>query len=108
MARYFQRILMIGASRWIEYDLRNDFFRQVQSLSRRFFHRMQTGDIMARATNDLNYVRDFCGPGIMGSVDMILIPSTLCMMIYLSPALTLTTAFPCRSSPSSYTPLCDS
>lgn len=94
IARYFQRTLMIGASRQFEYDLRNALFRHIQHLSQAFFHRTQSGDIMARATNDLNYVRDFIGPGIMGTVDMIRIPFTLAMMLYLSVRLTLITLIP--------------
>lgn len=88
VARYHQRMLMIGASRKFEFDLRNDYFRHVQRLGRRFFQRTPTGDIMARATNDLNYVREFIGPGIMYSVDMLSVPFTLGLMIYLSPRLT--------------------
>lgn len=88
VARYYQRMLMIRASRKFEYDLRNDYFRHVQRLSQRFFHRTQTGDIMARATNDLNFVRAFVGPGIMGSVDLVRLPFALGLMIYLSPRLT--------------------
>ena len=94
VARYFQRTLMIGASRRFEYALRNDYFHQVQRLSPSFFHRMATGDIMARATNDLNYVRDFIGPGIMGTVDMIRVPFTLAMMVYFSGRLTLYSLVP--------------
>lgn len=94
IARYFQRMLMIGASRRFEYDLRNDLFRHVQQLSQRFFHTTPTGDIMARATNDLNYVREFIGPGIMGTADMIRIPFTLGMMIWLSAKLTLLSMIP--------------
>ena len=94
IARYFQRTLMIGASRQFEYDLRNALFRHIQHLSQAFFHRTQSGDIMARATNDLNYVRDFIGPGIMGTVDMIRIPFTLAMMLYLSVRLTLISLIP--------------
>lgn len=88
IARYYQRILMIGASRCFEYDLRNAYFHHILSLSARFFQRMPTGDIMARATSDINHVRDFIGPGVMGTIDMILIPFTLAMMVYLSPTLT--------------------
>ena len=94
IARYYQRMLMIGASRAFEYDLRNDFFRHVQQQSPHFFHRVQTGDIMARATNDLNFVREFIGPGIMGTVDMLRIPFTLGMMIYISARLTAMTLIP--------------
>lgn len=62
---YGQRWLIIGASRHIEYDLRQDFFRHLISLSLPFYHRHRTGDLMARATNDLNAVRDVVGPGVM-------------------------------------------
>lgn len=94
VARYFQRTLMIGASRHCEYDLRNDFYRHLQRLPRRFFTQNKTGDIMARATNDINYVREFIGPGIMGSVDMIRLPVVIAMMVYLSPKLTLSALVP--------------
>ncbi|MFO7775061.1 MAG: ABC transporter ATP-binding protein [Candidatus Hydrogenedentota bacterium] len=94
IARYYQRILMIGASRKFEYDLRNDYFRHVQRQSRSFFNRMRTGDIMARSTNDLNFVRSFIGPGVMGTVDMVRLPFTLGFMFYLSPWLTLIALLP--------------
>ena len=70
------------------------YFNRILAVSARFFHRMPTGDIMARATSDINHVRDFIGPGVMGTVDMILIPFTLAMMIYLSPRLTLYALLP--------------
>ena len=94
VGRYFQRTLMIGASRKCEYDLRNDYFRHVQRLGQDYFHRTKTGDIMARAVNDLNYVRMFIGPGIMGSVDMVRLPFTIALMIYFSARLTLVAAIP--------------
>jgi len=94
VARYFQRTLMIGASRHFEYDLRNAYFRQLQRLSASFFQRMPTGDLMARATSDINQIRDFMGPGVMGSVDMIRLPFTLGMMLFLSPRLTLCALLP--------------
>lgn len=94
VARYFERKLIIGASREAEYDLRNDFFRHLQTLSREFFQRTQTGDLMARATNDLNYVRMFIGPGIMGTIDMMRLPFTLALMLYLSPWLTFLALMP--------------
>lgn len=94
IARYWERKLMIGASRKCEFDMRNDFFRHLQTLSQDFYHRTQTGDLMARATNDLNYVRMFIGPGIMGTIDMMRLPLTLGMMIYLSAHLTLVALLP--------------
>jgi ATP-binding cassette subfamily B multidrug efflux pump len=94
IARYFERLLIINASRKFEYDLRNDYFRHVQTLSRSFFTKERTGDIMARATNDLNYARMFMGPGIMGTIDQLRLPFALGLMIYLSPKLTLITLAP--------------
>lgn len=94
VARYFQRSLMIGASRHCEYDLRNDFYRHLQQLPRRFYQQNTTGDIMARATNDLNYVREFIGPGVMGSVDMIRLPVTIGAMLWFSAKLTLYALIP--------------
>jgi ATP-binding cassette subfamily B protein len=67
--RYWMRQKIIVVSRLIEYDLRNDYFRHLQRLSRNFFHRVPTGDLMARATNDLSSVRSFLGPGLMYSTN---------------------------------------
>lgn len=63
--QYWMRVIIIGISRDIEFDLRNDFFRHLVELSQDFFSRYRTGDIMARSTNDLNAVRMMLGPGIM-------------------------------------------
>jgi ATP-binding cassette subfamily B protein len=62
---YWMRVVLIGISRDIEYDLRNDLFANLVRLSSDFYSKYQTGDIMARATNDLNAVRMMLGPGIM-------------------------------------------
>lgn len=63
--QYWMRVIIIGISRDIEYDLRNDLFRHLVSLSPDYYGRTRTGDIMARATNDLNAVRMMLGPGVM-------------------------------------------
>jgi ATP-binding cassette subfamily B protein len=63
--QFWMRVILIGISRDIEYDLRNDLFGHLVSLSPDFYARQRTGDIMARATNDLNAVRMMLGPGIM-------------------------------------------
>ena len=63
--QYWMRVIIIGISRDIEYDLRNDLFAHLASLSPDYYQRTRTGDIMARATNDLNAVRMMLGPGIM-------------------------------------------
>src|SRR6266852_986024 len=63
--QYWMRVVLIGISRDIEYDLRSDLFAHLVSLSPDFYGRNRTGDIMARATNDLNAVRMMLGPGVM-------------------------------------------
>jgi ATP-binding cassette subfamily B multidrug efflux pump len=70
--QFWMRVIIIGISRDIEYDLRNDFFAHLVLLSQDFYSRYRTGDIMARATNDLNAVRMMLGPGIMYWSDTIL------------------------------------
>jgi ATP-binding cassette, subfamily B, multidrug efflux pump len=63
--QYWMRVILIGISRDVEYDLRNDLFSHLVTLSSDFYAKYRTGDIMARATNDLNAVRMMLGPGIM-------------------------------------------
>ena len=63
--QYWMRIILIGISRDVEYDMRNDFFAKLVSLAPDFYGRTRSGDIMARATNDLNQVRMMLGPGVM-------------------------------------------
>jgi ATP-binding cassette subfamily B protein len=87
---YAQRWRMIGVSRRIEYDLRQDLFRHVQRLDVGFFGTTKTGDLMARFTNDLNAVRDVSGPGVMYTASMTVgLVSSIALMIALSPTLTL-------------------
>lgn len=63
--QYWMRVIIIGISRDIEYDLRNDLFAKLVTLSSDFYAKFRTGDIMARSTNDLNAVRMMLGPGLM-------------------------------------------
>ena len=63
--QYWMRVIIIGISRDIEFDLRNDLFAHLIRLSPEYYARTRTGDIMARATNDLNAVRMMLGPGVM-------------------------------------------
>lgn len=67
--QYFMRVAIVGISRDIEFDLRNDLFAHLIRLSSDFYSKFRTGDIMARATNDLNSVRMMLGPGIMYTAD---------------------------------------
>ncbi len=70
--QYWMRWILIGISRDIEYDLRNDLFSHLTKLSQRFYQSYRTGDLMSRATNDMNAVRLMLGPGVMYSVDVLL------------------------------------
>jgi len=63
--QYWMRVILISISRDVEYDMRNDLFRKLVTLSHDFYGRYRTGDIMARATNDLNAVRMMLGPAVM-------------------------------------------
>jgi len=62
---YFMRVILVGLSRDVEYDIRNDLFAKLASLSHDYYGRSRTGDLMARATNDLNAVRMMLGPAMM-------------------------------------------
>jgi ATP-binding cassette subfamily B protein len=63
--QYWMRVILIGISRDVEYDLRNDLFGRLVTLDSEYYGRMRTGDILARATNDMNAVRMMLGPGVM-------------------------------------------
>lgn len=92
---YYQRLILITNSRLIEYDLRNDLVLRLETLSLGFFHRFRTGDIMARATNDLNAVRNMLGPGIMYSVNaLVLFVFVVAVMWHVDARLTLITIVP--------------
>jgi len=88
--QYLTRWILIGVSREIEFDLRNDLFAHLERLSYSFYQRTRTGDIMARATNDLNAVRMLLGPGIMYTANTIVFTAgALGFMLWISPRLTL-------------------
>src|SRR5271166_1264708 len=88
--QYLTRWILIGVSREIEFDLRNDLFAHLERLSYSFYQRTRTGDIMARATNDLNAVRMLLGPGIMYTANTIVFSAgALAFMLWISPKLTL-------------------
>ena len=87
---YAQRWILIGISRKIEFDLRNDLFRKLETQDTGFYTRYRTGDIMARMTNDLNAVRMLLGPGLMYSASTIVLSIfALVFMLNISPYLTL-------------------
>ena len=70
---FLMRRIIIGASREIEYDIRNDFFARLQQMPLAYYQARRTGDLMSRATNDLNAVRMMIGPAVMYSASTILV-----------------------------------
>ena len=93
--RFLMRRILIGASRDIEYDMRNDFFAHLETLPLAYFQSHRTGDLMSRATNDLNAVRMMIGPSVMYSANTILtFVVALVMMVAIDPWLTLISLIP--------------
>ena len=90
IGRFAMRWLMIGASRRVEFELRNDFFEHLLTLEPDFFQRTPVGDLMSRATNDLNAVRMMLGPGIMYTLNIIVtLVIALSLMVAIDGKLTL-------------------
>jgi ATP-binding cassette, subfamily B, multidrug efflux pump len=93
--QYWMRVIIIGISRDIEYDLRNDLYRRLVTLSQDFYAEFRTGDIMARATNDLNAVRMMLGPGVMYWTETsITILIVVAIMLKVNASLTLISLIP--------------
>jgi ATP-binding cassette subfamily B protein len=92
---YAQRWILIGISREIEFDIRNDLFRHLEKQDSGFYQRYRTGDVMARMTNDLNAVRNLLGPALMYSANTIFFTFfALYFLLHLSPYLTLVALAP--------------
>ena len=93
--RFWMRRVLIGVSRHIEYDLRNDLFRHLQRLTPRFYQEHSTGDVMSRSTNDLSAVRMVLGPGIMYSFNTIsMTVLTIGILLQIDPKLAALTLAP--------------
>ncbi len=93
--RFSMRWILIGVSRDIEYDLRNDLFRHLLQLSTRFYHHNRTGDLMSKATNDVSAVRMLVGPGIMYTANTVVATIfALSVMLRLDVRLTLYALIP--------------
>jgi len=95
---FLQRRTLINMSRYIEYDLRQDFYGHLQNLPLEFFQQQRTGDLMARATNDLGAVRQIAGPAIMYSEQtlfrvLIILPLMFQISVKLTVILLLTMPF---------------
>jgi ATP-binding cassette subfamily B multidrug efflux pump len=79
---YLQRNIIIGASRHIEFEMRNDFYAHLQKLPTAYYQDQRTGDLMSRATNDLSSVRMLIGPAVMHSVSsLIVVTGAFIMML---------------------------
>jgi ATP-binding cassette subfamily B multidrug efflux pump len=92
---YLMRQIIIGASREIEFDIRNDMFSHLEKQAPSFFQQHRTGDIMARSTNDLNAVRQLLGPAIMYSANaLVFAVIAIPIMVKMSPWLTLCACVP--------------
>ena len=70
---FLMRRMIIGASRDIEYDIRNDVFARLEQQPLAYYQERRTGDLMSRATNDLNAVRLMIGPAVMYTANTVLI-----------------------------------
>jgi ATP-binding cassette subfamily B protein len=93
--QFWTRWILIGISRDIEYDLRNDLFRHLMRLSPRYYSETPTGDLMSKLTNDLNAVRNLIGPGIMYSANTLVVGlATIALMLHLDWKLTLVALAP--------------
>jgi ATP-binding cassette subfamily B multidrug efflux pump len=93
--RFWTRRILIGTSRDLEYDMRNDFFAHLQTLPLGYYQSTRTGDLMSRATNDLNAVRMMIGPSIMYSANTVLtFVAALAMMLSIDARLTLLSLIP--------------
>jgi ATP-binding cassette subfamily B protein len=87
---YLQRKIIIGASRVIEYDMRNDFYQHLQRLPLRYYQEQRTGDLMSRATNDLSSVRMLIGPAVMHSASSLLVViGSFVMMLRIEPMMAM-------------------
>ena len=99
LLRYATRMTLIGVSREIEYELRDDVFRHLCRLAPAYYHSHRIGDLMSRATNDIAAVRMVLGPGIMYSANTLAtFVAALSLMAVISPRLSLSTFLPLTSS----------
>lgn len=93
--RFGMRWIINGMSRYVEYDIRNDYFAHLLKLPLAYFQRTSTGDLMARATNDLEAVRMFLGMGLMFMMEAVIIFSaSLYVMLTINVPLTVFALLP--------------
>lgn len=92
---YFMRQTIIVMSRLIEYDMRKEIYAHLQSLDQTFYRKYQTGDIMARISEDVSKVRNYLGPGLLYGINLIsLFIMTIYAMLQVDIVLTLFALLP--------------
>lgn len=95
IGRFMWRVYIFGTARHIEYDMRNTFYKHLQSLSANFYNHNKTGDLMSHATNDLNSVRQALSGGVVMTIDAVVMTlSTLTIMLTINVKLTLLVLIP--------------
>ena len=88
--QFFTRRVAGGVARRVEYDLRNDLFAHLQKLSLGYFKRTRTGDLMARATNDIDAVKMSVEPGLILAFNtLVFFTASLILMLHIDARLTL-------------------
>jgi ATP-binding cassette subfamily B protein len=92
---FLMRQTIVVASRHIEYDLRNTLYDHLQLLSPRFYQEYSTGDVITRATDDIEKVRRYIGPAIMYVTrSLVMVLTAVSVMFIISPTLTLYALIP--------------
>jgi ATP-binding cassette subfamily B protein len=92
---FLMRQTLVVASRHIEFDLRNVLYDHLQQLSQSFYHKYSTGDVIARATSDIEAVRRYIGPAVMYLVRaLVIVIAAMTVMLIISPILTLYALIP--------------
>lgn len=92
---FMMRQTIVVMSRHVEYDLRNDLYDHLQNLSRTFYVQHATGDLMTRATSDIEQVRRYIGPAMMYTARaLVFVIAALSAMMFISPKLTLFAVMP--------------
>jgi len=87
---FLQRRIIIGESRRIEYEMRNDFYGHLQSLPVSYYQEQRTGDLLSRATNDLASVRLLIGPAVMHALSsLIVVVGAFVMMLRINRQMSL-------------------
>jgi ATP-binding cassette subfamily B protein len=93
--KFLMRQTVVVASRHIEFDLRNTLYTHLQALSPRFYHDYATGDVITRATDDIEKVRRYIGPAIMYITrSLVMVLTAVSVMFVISPTLTLYALLP--------------